>query len=428
MSRRSATWSAVTKGHPATDWLSTHGPLAAKVARMGTPFAASPTARPTREGRFPRNDIISLLDNFPTHNLGESTSQDLTFGDVLDLIGADVLRDLRLGYGHAAGSAVLRARVGELTGMQSDQVITTQGVALGLYLLAVEHCRPGDDVLIVTPIFPPTRDAMIGSGVTVNTVPLSFDAGYRIDADVIAPALTPATTLVCLASPQNPSGVRARTDDIEALLAHMARVCPHALLLVDEIYRDATYGDAAIPPSFANTDRRVITSGSISKAHGAPGLRCGWLTVHDPDLRDRLIVAKMNIVLSGSVLDEAMAAAILDHRDDVLRPRSEILARALQIVEQWQHNERSRVDWVRPEGGAMCCIRLRPDIFDDTSVQRFWAALPELDLQLGVGEWFAESARIARLGFGYLPLDRLAPALEQLTNALDLAESTHGRS
>jgi aspartate/methionine/tyrosine aminotransferase len=393
---------------------------------MNTSLPPLPGQTTKRAGRFPSNDIITLLDNFPTHNLGESTSQDLTFGDVLDLIGLETVRDLRLGYGTAAGSAVLRARVAELTGMHADQVVTTQGVALGLYLLAVEHCRPGDEVLIVTPMFPPTRDAMVGSGVTVNAVPLSFDAGYRIDADVIASGLTSATTLVCVASPQNPSGVRANADQIEALLAHMARVCPRAFLLVDEIYRDATYGDVPVPPSFANTDPRVITSGSISKAHGAPGLRCGWLTVHDHDLRDRLLVAKMNIVLSGSVLDESIAAAILDHRDQVLAPRRELLARALQIVEQWQHGEADRIDWVRPEGGAMCCIRLRPDAFDDTAVQRFWAALPELDLQLGVGQWFAESARIARLGFGYLPLEQLARALEQLTSALDQAERSHG--
>jgi aspartate/methionine/tyrosine aminotransferase len=395
---------------------------------MSVPLAEPAASGSTPSGRFPRNEIISLLDNFPTHNLGESTSQDLTFGDVLDLIGIDALRHLRLGYGTAAGHAGLRAKVAELNGMHADQVVTTQGVALGLYLLAVEHCRPGDEVLIVTPMFPPTRDAMIGSGVTVNTVPLDFDAGYRIDADVIGAALTPATTLVCLASPHNPSGVRARPDEIDAVLGHMGRVCPHALLFVDEIYRDATHGDAVVPPSFANTDRRIITAGSISKAHGAPGLRCGWLTVHDPDLRDRLIVAKMNIVLSGSVLDEAFAAAILDARDDVLRPRRELLAQAVQIVEQWQRRESSRVDWVCPEGGAMCCIRLRADTFDDAAVQRFWAVLPGLDLQLGVGEWFGESARVARLGFGYLPLERLPAALNQLSRALDLAEPTDGRS
>jgi DNA-binding transcriptional MocR family regulator len=99
-----------------------------------------------------------------------------------------------------------------------------------------------------------------------------------------------------------------------------------------------------------------------------------------------------------------------------------LLAQALQIVERWQQGEADRIDWVRPESGAMCCIRLRPDAFDDTAVQRFWAALPDLDLQLGVGEWFGESARIARLGFGYLLLEQLAPALVQLTNALDQAE------
>jgi DNA-binding transcriptional MocR family regulator len=103
-----------------------------------------------------------------------------------------------------------------------------------------------------------------------------------------------------------------------------------------------------------------------------------------------------------------------------------LLARALQIVEQWQHSEADRIDWVRPDGGAMCCIRLRPDAFDDIAVQHFWAALPELDLQLGVGEWFAESARIARLGFGYLPLEQLLPALEQLSHALDRAERSYG--
>jgi aspartate/methionine/tyrosine aminotransferase len=302
-------------------------------------------------------------------------------------------------------------------------VITTQGAALGLYLLAVEHCRPDDEVVIVTPTFPPTRDAMSGSGLSVKTVPLSFDNGYRIDAEVIASALTPATKLVCIATPQNPSGVSARIADVDALLAHMERVCPDAVLLVDETYRDATYGDAPIPSSFASTSPRIITSGSISKAHGAPGLRCGWLTVHDSDLRDRLIVAKMNIVLSGSVLDEAVALAILDAQERILQPRRLLLERALRTVERWQADECHRIDWIRPDGGAMCCLRLRSDVFDDAAVARFWGALPNLGLQLGNGEWFGESSRVARLGFGYLPLEHLSPALKQLTIALDFATS-----
>jgi DNA-binding transcriptional MocR family regulator len=123
------------------------------------------------------------------------------------------------------------------------------------------------------------------------------------------------------------------------------------------------------------------------------------------------------------VLDEALALAILDARDRVLQPRRLLLDRALETVERWQANERHRIDWIRPDGGAMCCLRLRSDVFDDASVARFWDALPNLGLQLGKGEWFGESARIARLGFGYLPLEHLSPALDQLTVALDIAAS-----
>ena len=50
-------------------------------------------------GRFPYNEIISLLDVNRPFNLAESTSQDLTVGEVIELVGFEALRDLKLGYG-----------------------------------------------------------------------------------------------------------------------------------------------------------------------------------------------------------------------------------------------------------------------------------------------------------------------------------------
>ena len=52
-------------------------------------------------GRFPYNEIISLLDVNRPFNLAESTSQDLTVGDVLDLAGLEALRGLHLARDHA---------------------------------------------------------------------------------------------------------------------------------------------------------------------------------------------------------------------------------------------------------------------------------------------------------------------------------------
>ena len=111
-------------------------------------------AAPSWRGRFPYNEIISLLDVNRPFNLAESTSQDLTFGELLDLAGLESLRKLKLGYGKSAGSTELREEIAKASKVPVDQVITTQGTALGLFLLAFEVCRPGDEAVLVTPCFP----------------------------------------------------------------------------------------------------------------------------------------------------------------------------------------------------------------------------------------------------------------------------------
>ena len=373
-------------------------------------------------GRFPRNEIISLLDVNRRYNLAESTAQDLTFSEILELAGGEAaLGKLPMGYGSSAGLPRLRAVVAGLTGVRPDEVVTTQGTALGLFLLAFELCRPGDEAVIATPCFPPARDTLLGAGVTLRECRLSFDRGYRLTAESIEPLLNDRTRLVSIASPQNPSGVRTPLAEIEAILDLMRRKAPGARLFVDETYRDATYGDAPPPPSAASLDAAIITGGSVSKAHGAPGLRVGWLTVRDADLRERLTTAKMNVVVSGSPLDETLAAAVLENRETILGARRALLAAGVSTVAAWVERQGGLVDWVRPDGGALCCLRLNPEAFDAAGVARFWAALPDAGLQLADGAWFGESSDVLRLGFGYLPIAVLPSALEALSAALQKA-------
>lgn len=372
-------------------------------------------------GRFPYNEIISLLDVNRPFNLAESTSQDLTVGDLLDLVGLENIRDLKLGYGKSAGSVALREAIADACNVPADWIITTQGTALGLFLLAFEVCRPGDEAVLATPCFPPSRDCLVGAGVSVREIKLSFDDGYRLDLDQIEASLSMKTRLVSLASPQNPSGVQTSRADIEKLLVLMEGRSPEAMLFIDETYREAVYGDDVVADSFAGLDSRIVTGASVSKALGAPGLRTGWLTVADADLRSRLAVAKMNTVISGSVLDETLATALLRHKESVLAPRRRLLSDALEELANWCEGERKRVEWVRPNAGALCCLRLRSDVFEDVAVARFWNLLPHHDLQLASGSWFGESDRIFRLGFGYLPPTRLGPALSALSATLNAA-------
>ena len=374
------------------------------------------THKPDWPGRFPRNEIISLLDVNRRYNLAESTAQDLTFGEIINMAGGVAALDgLKMGYGSSAGLPRLRATIAALTGVQSADVITTQGTALGLFLLAFELCRAGDEAVIATPCFPPSRDSLVGAGVTLRECRLTFDRGYQLTAEALEPLLNERTKLVSLASPQNPSGVRTSLAEIRAILEVMRVKAPAARLFVDETYRDATYGDELPPQSAAAIDEAIITGGSVSKAHGAPGLRVGWLTIRDPKLRERLTTAKMNLVISGSPLDETLAATVLDHRETILRQRRSLLATGLSTVATWVGNQAGLVEWVKPDGGALCCLRLNPAAFDAAGVDRFWSALPDSDLQIGDGAWFGESSAIFRLGFGYLPIVVLPAALAALS-------------
>jgi hypothetical protein len=60
-------------------------------------------------GRFPRTPLTGLLDVNRRHHLAESTSRDLTIGEVLDLVAdTNEFRDIPLGYGASAGLPELR--------------------------------------------------------------------------------------------------------------------------------------------------------------------------------------------------------------------------------------------------------------------------------------------------------------------------------
>src|SRR5215472_19045367 len=154
--------------------------------------------------RFPENDIISLVGAAPRYELGESTGPDLRLNDLLD---ADALGGLPLGYGTAAGDPKLRAAIATTHGTAPDDVVVTAGGMHALFLLAFVLCQRGDETVIATPCFPLARNALEAVGAKIRTLPLLFDQGYQLDPRDLRAALSPRTRLVSLASPQNPSGV-----------------------------------------------------------------------------------------------------------------------------------------------------------------------------------------------------------------------------
>ncbi|GAA1390177.1 pyridoxal phosphate-dependent aminotransferase [Catellatospora chokoriensis] len=384
-------------------------------------MTVSPGPVSTRPARFPAASMSDLVDRPVRYDLAESTCPPLRLGELLDGDTAARLATLDIGYGTSQGDAELRALIASGAGVAPGEVLVTAGGSTGMFLLAFTLCRPEDHAVVVTPCFPPARAALDAIGCRVTPVALSFDAGYRLDVDAVAAALTPDTRLVSLASPQNPSGVRFTEPELRDLLDRMEALAPQAVLLVDETYRQAGYGAAAVPRSAARLAPRVVTCSSVSKAHGAPGIRVGWLTATDPALYESLRSAKFHTLITGSGVDELLAVEVLRREEQILGDRRQALAAALDTLDRWATGHADAVEFVRPDGGALCCLRLRPDRFDDHAVRRFYDALAERETRVGLGGWFGEPDRVFRLGFGHLPAADFRTALDRVAEALSAA-------
>jgi aspartate/methionine/tyrosine aminotransferase len=367
--------------------------------------------------RFVRNDIISLVGAAPRFDLAESLGPDLRLGE---LLGGDE-SELRLGYATAAGDPRLRAAIAAQHGVDADDVVVTIGGMHALFLTGYILCGRGEEAIVATPVFPPARDALVSVGASLRLLPLSFDDGYRLDWIALTALLSPATRLVSLASPQNPSGTALPRAVVSEVLSAMAARCPDAFLLVDETYRLAAYNADAVAPSTATLSPRVIVTGSLSKCHGAPGLRIGWAIVRDAALRDQMVLGKFNTVIANSTIDEQLGLRVLQQAEPVIAARRKHLGEGFARTAAWVARNAALIERVKPDAGALCCVRLRPDKFDNAAVMRFHMALAALDARVADGSWFGDEPRVFRVGFGFLPAAELELALEALSTALQEA-------
>jgi aspartate/methionine/tyrosine aminotransferase len=374
--------------------------------------------------RFPENEIISLVGTPPRFELGESMGPDLRLADLLD---RDALNDLPLGYGTAAGDPALRAAIAAAHGVDPDDVVVTAGGMHALFLLAFILCGRDDEAVIAEPCFPLARNALEAVGADIRVLRLSFDQGYRLDPCDLRNALSARTRLVSLASPQNPSGVALPPAALRGTLDLMGEICPDAYLLIDETFREAVYADDPVAETALALSPKVISVASLSKCHGAPGLRIGWAITRDAALRRQLEVGKFSTILSCPRLVEALALKVFERRGPIFAERRVLLDAGLQRTTAWVHANAGNVEWVRPDAGALCCIRLRPAAFDEAGVARFYEVSAAKGARVAKGEWFGEEARVFRLGFGLLSMADLGDALAALTEALNGTATQGGR-
>ena len=248
---------------------------------------------------------------------------------ITDAIGGDAAGINR--YPDNSSSALVAA-LAELVGVDRNRVVAGSGsVALCQQLVQIT-CERGDEVVFGWRSFEayPIVTQIVGA-VPVR-VPVT--AGHELDLPAMAAAVTPATRLIYVCTPNNPTGTAVARDELETFLD---AVPDDVLVVIDEAYRE--FGDDPRSPDgveLAANRPNVLALRTMSKAYQLAGLRVGY-AVGDP----AVITALTKVAIPFSVNSLAQSAALA-----ALRSREELRPRWAQVI-----SERARVTDALREAG-----------------------------------------------------------------------------
>jgi histidinol-phosphate aminotransferase len=153
-------------------------------------------------------------------------------------------------------------------GLAPEQLLLTNGVDEAIHLLCEAYLDPEDEVVVVTPTF--RMYEVFAEATGARVVRVQCEGEFRFPLNETLRVITDRTSLIAIASPNNPTGTVATCADIH-------RICeavPHAAVLVDEAYYEF-HSETLLPD--VGSIPNLFVARTFSKAYGLAGLRAGIL-------------------------------------------------------------------------------------------------------------------------------------------------------
>ena len=168
-------------------------------------------------------------------------------------------------------------------------MVQTPGVVTALNVVIQSFSRPGDTVLVQTPVYSHFHQDPMFNGRHAIYAPLRIDGDeYRFDAKVFEAAIRPDTKLFILCNPHNPTGTSWSEEDLRA----MGEICARKNVIVvsDEIHEDLVFDPSTKHITFAKLGKtfadNCIVCTAPSKTFNIAGLQCSNIFIPNPKLRE----------------------------------------------------------------------------------------------------------------------------------------------
>jgi aspartate/methionine/tyrosine aminotransferase len=345
------------------------------------------------------------------YQLSGSDCETLSVGDLLALVpgAAPQLAELRLGYTEPAGVPALRAAIAALyDDLTPDAVLVHSGAQEAVFTLANGLLRPGDHAIVQWPCYQSLSKPRWSEGAGFSRG-RSPPATWAPDPDDLPKLLRPATRLLVVNSPHNPTGHHFDRGVFDAIVAFARR--NGLVLLFDEVYRGLEFSAADRLPAACDAYERAVSLGVMSKAYGLPGLRVGWLASRDAGLLAGAASVKDYTTICGSAPSELLATAALAAGETILERNRGIVRSNLALLREFFARRADRFRWVCPRAGSVTFPTLRTGAVDAFCAD----VLERVGVLLLPGTVFEPESRELRLGFGRR---NLPEALARLDAAL----------
>src|ERR1700722_11492762 len=297
--------------------------------------------------RFQLEDFFDEYEHKPNLvNLASSDSLPWNATALASDVRADIVSG-SLGY---ANPKRLLEPLRESLALPADVgLLPTSGAAeaIAIAMLEIAQSRSGRDCIVALPS--PSYGAFRGLtsllGLKVKQYEYRPSAGWRPDIERMC-LLANRCDAFIINSPHNPTGHVMTSEHLDQLAKILSS--RGAVLIVDEVFRFPDEAQSAIA-----IDHDVVVLGSLSKTHGLPGLRLGWLAARgERPSRYRTLQQYLSLTVNSfSVTVGRSVLANLTNFD-----RANLIRVNRKIIADWAARLKARLTISAPMGGTTVCL------------------------------------------------------------------------
>ncbi len=319
-------------------------------------------------------------------------------------------------HGYTPGNGILPLReavaadIAKYRGVEVDpgHVVVVPGGKVTMWYAILMFARPGVEIMYPNPGFPIYESVIDYAGARAVPIPLRESNGFAFDAEEVLSLITPATRLMILNSPANPTGGVAPRAEFDKLAAGLDRY-PHVTVMSDEIYARLTYDGAEFVSllGYEGLRDRLIVLDGWSKTYAMTGWRIGYGVWPAPlvDLATRLNINSVSC--TNAATQFAAIAALQGPQDSVETMRRAFDERRRAIVDLT--NDVPGMSSILPYGAFYTMPNITDAGLDARTMERL--LLEELHVATVAGTSFGA------LGEGYMRFS-YANSLDNIRTAL----------